>query len=188
MGYLTQNKDFNNYTLRINIRIRSTWIVRNSVLIYFILSSFASAPNFSLTSTKDIFILLKISKYVFGRFPHFVFLSSKYLRQTTFGLNFPKSAHYKGCRQICAMFDQNSVEIVRHVRIHYLYHSVISIVTTPRLRKFFKCLLYQIFTYWLNVWVVLSNSLILPHSFVCAPGWWKFITYTNVFYLKVYNT
>lgn len=188
MGYLTQNKAFSNYTLRINIRIRATWVARNSIIIYFLLSSFAHIPNFSLTLTKDIFIWLNISKYVFGRFPHLVFLSSKYLRQTTFGLNFPKSAHYNGCLQIDSMLDQKPVEIASNIKTHRLYYNVISIVTTPRLRKFFKCFLYQIFTYWLNVWVLLPNSLIFPHSFVCTPVWWQFITYTNVFYLKVYNT
>ena len=188
MGYLIQNRVCTNYTFRATIRIRATWVLRNSIIIYFILSSFAHIANFTLTLTKDVFIWLKISKYVFARFPKLVFLSSKYLRQTTFGLNFPKSAHYNGCLQIHSMLKQKPVSSVWGYNTHRLYNSSISIVTTPRLRKFFKCLLYQIFKYWLNIWVLLPESVVLPHSFVCAPVWWQFITYTNVFYFKVYST
>lgn len=188
MGYFIQQKDCIHHTLRVNIRIKATWILRNSTLLYFILTSFAHIHNFSLTTTKDIYVWRKISKYIFGRSPHLTFLSSKYLRQTTFGLNFPKSAHYNSCLQIHSMLDQKAVEIVKNITNHSLYYRVISITTTPRLRKFFKCLLYQLFTHWLNVWVLLPTILTLPHSFVCASVWWQLITYTNVFYLKVYNT
>lgn len=188
MGYLIQNKACDNYTFRLNTRIRATWVARNYILIYFIITSFAHICNFTLTATNDIFIWLKISKYVFARFPHLVCLSSKYLQQVTFGLNFPKSAHYNGCLRIHSLLKQNTVLTLSRSNVHNLYSTPISIVTMPRMRKLLKCFLYQIFKYWLNVWVLLPTSLLLPHSFVCAPAWWQFITYTNVFYFKVYNT
>ena len=188
MSHLIQNINHKNYTMRLNLRIRSMWFSRNSSTISVVLLSLIKNLTFVTTVRYDALTKLYISKYIFVRFAKIVCLSSKYLQQVTFGIHFPKSAHYAGCLYIKQTLSKETFDSHIWPRNNLLYNTPIAIITTPRTCKLLKCIIYQVFKYWLNVWVSISHTLTLPHSFVCVPDWWQLVNFTNVFYLKVYNT
>lgn len=188
MGYLAQNLICTNQTLRLNLRIRSTWLLRNYFIIHTLVLSSTYTKDYTSIVLKYAAFWLKLRKYLFARFSKIVCASSRYLKQVTFGINFPKTAYYKGCLRIFNLISRVSVPQQPWLNTHTLYNTPISIVTTPRVRNLIKCTLYYMFKHWLNVWASISNSYFLPHSFTCTSLLWQLITFTNVFYFKVYNT
>lgn len=188
MGYLIQNLVHTNYTLRLNLRIRSTWLLRNYFVIYLLILSSTHINNFMSTSLKDVSFWLRLNKYLFARFAKIVCMSANYLKQVTFGINFPNTAHYIACTRILHHISYAQISDRTWLNTHVLYNTPIAIVTTPRVRTLLRCTLYYVFKYWLNTWVPMPNSYTLPHSFVCMSVWWQLITFTNAFYFKVYNT
>lgn len=188
MGYLAQNLIYTNRTLRLNLRIRSTWLLRNYFIIHTLILSSTYTKDYMSTTLKYVTFWLKLSKYLFARFSKITCMSSRYLKQVTFGINFPKTAYHKGCLRIFHLISRISIHQQPWLNTHTLYNTPIPIVTTPRVRSLIKCTLYYIFKHWLNTWAPISNSHFLPHSFTCTPLLWQLITFTNVFYFKVYNT
>lgn len=188
MGYLIQNLNCNTYTNRLNIRINATWLLRNYFSVYMTTLWGLNSDYLISTGFKNWMFWITIGKHFFGRLPQIICFSAKNLEQVTFGINFPKSAHFVGCSRIHNLLTQNSARLIPWLHTHFLYNTHIAIVTTPRVRKRLKCTLYQVLNYWLYIWVQLPSSFTLPHSFLCIPVSWKLIPFSNVFYFKVYNT
>ena len=183
MSYLTQNISHKNFTMRLNLRIRAMWFSRNSSTVTVILFSLLKSLTFTMIDDCNALFKLCIIRYVFIRFPQIVCLSSKYLQQVTFGIHFPKSAHYTGCLRINQIISKENLDSHIWRQNHFLYNTPVAIVTTPRICKLTKCIMYQLFKHWLNIWVSVPRTLTLPHSFVCVPIWWQIVSFTNVFYL-----
>ena len=188
MGYLIQNLNISTYTTRLNIRINATWLLRNYFIIYMATVWGLNSDCLVSTGFNNLTFWIKIGKHIFNRLPQITCFWTKTLEQVTFGINFPKSAHFVGCSHIHSLLIQTSVSSTPWLHTHFLYNTHIAIVMTPRVRKLLKCTLYQVLNYWLHVWAQLPSSFTLPHSFICIPILWKLIPFTNVFYFKVYNT
>lgn len=188
MSYLIQNIIRVNYTLRLNLRIRAMFLYRNYLTIHFLIFPFVGSRNLSSTAFQNLFFWLEIGKYMFARFSKIVCLSTKYLKQVTFGINFPGSAHYLCVYYINNFLFKSKVGNLMLVDSHYLYNMPIPIITAPHATKQLKYFVYQILQNWLNVWIQWSELHSLIHSFICLPLRWQLLCFTNVFYLKVYNT
>ena len=188
MSYLIQNIIRVNYTLRLNLRIRATFLFRNYFTIYCLIYPHTSTLNTYSTNVENLFFWLKIGRYLFARFAKILCLSFKYLKQVTFGLSFPKSAHYLLLYYIDNLFFKTIFYYSLWTGKHYLYNTTTQIVTAPQIRKSMKCFIYQIFNYWLNIWTQWSKLYTSSYSFICTPCWWQLLSFTNSFYFKVYNT
>ena len=191
MSYVIQNFQQPVKSLRINVRIKASIILRNFAVIYSLLSDSTKFYNtFALTyvSRRQLMAMASVS---FKALARVIFTKINYLRYTPVGLNFPLSARYNTLRNIDNLITRKEKPLnylslqARDFRCPYF--TGIPIVITPIAKRPFSYTLYKFLRLSLSQWGQWPCQYRTAIHFTNVHSYWYLLTFLNKYYFKLYN-
>ena len=147
MSYLIQNTYSPSYSLKISLRTKTAFLVRNSAVIYTLLNSTSLAFNLQyFTFSYSINAVVKLG-YFFDKFTKVVFPKPKFLQYEPIGTNFSTSAYYTCLVNIDSLLT-NSVKFTEFAPLSnnnfkYPYFLKTRIAITPIAKRPLSLALYK---------------------------------------------
>ena len=191
MSYLIQNFFSPSHSLKISLRVRTSFVVRNLNVIFNLLSNHTYAfnlPNKSYTYPQQIFFN---SIHYFTRVSTVLFPSPKFLKFIPFGINFPKSAQYKALSELNMKYANVPTTYVfpplTTSAFMYPYFSRPQIVITNISRKPFALALYKFLRLSLNLWFSWPRGYKINSNYTSLAKSWYMLLFLNKYFFKVYS-
>jgi hypothetical protein len=156
MSYLIQNTYSTATSLKISLRVRSSFLIRNVNTIY-TLTYIQEEPTRILSGLSSYRNqILMFSSHFFTRLIPILFPNPKFLRFIPFGINFPMTAHYQAIVLMLAQFKQvhpiNEFPLISRESYKYPYFMRPQIAITNISKKPFTLALYKLLRLSLNLW------------------------------------
>lgn len=156
MSYLIQNFFSPSHSLKISLRVRTAFVVRNLHVVFNLISNHTHAftiPQQTYTYSYKTFFN---SVHYFSCIHAVLFPNPKFLKFIPFGINFPKSAQFRALSELNMKYlgvkTSYSFPEISTNAFAYPYFSRPQIVITNISRKPFNLALYKFLRLSLNLW------------------------------------
>ena len=191
MSYLIQNFFSPSHSLKISLRVRTAFILRNLHVVFNLISNHTyafSIPNQSYTYSYQT--LFNSAQY-FSRVHTVLFPDPKFLKFIPFGINFPKSAQYKALSELNMKYsgvktDYSFPNITTNAFL-YPYFSRPQIVITNVSRKPFNLALHKFLRLSLNLWFTWPRGYKINSNYTSLSKSWTLLLFLNKYFFKVYS-
>lgn len=192
MSYLIQNFTYTNHFIRSNLRVRTSILARNFLLIFVLFSNSSKLFNMNAQTYVHARQVLKIWNISFKALAKVLFPKLKFLRYTPIGINFPRSAHYRTLKSLNDLLhhEVKSPTLMLPLSTHavtYPYYTGSPIAITPIAKKPFSYAMYKFLRMSLNLWFSWPKQYKLSLHYTSLNNQWLFLRFLNKYYFKVYN-
>lgn len=191
MSYLIQNFGYQHYILRVNWKVRALNLIRNYSTIYALLNSHALVLPQNVQTWQFSKLFLTTHNFYFTRFYYALFPKVKEVKHSPIGVNFAKSAQFAALVKLDTLAQLPSSPVLPFrtplsARL-YPYAFGTPLVITPTAKSFYFNLLHRFFHMSLSIWFYVPSSYkFFVHYTYLAPRF-RFLTFTNKYYFKVYH-
>lgn len=191
MNYLIQNFQYQQKTIRGNLRVRSSFIARNFALIYLLLSSSSVGYNLLAKTSLGDRTILKVGDAAFNALSKVLFWKIKNLKFTPIGTNFPVSAHYTGVVGLDNLISKTPyspnfpLDTGRFFNYPYFMGNPIAI--TPISGKTYSYALYKLLRMSLNMWFCWPRHYRISINHTTINSYWLILRFLNKYFFKLYN-
>ena len=148
MSYVIQNFSYPIKSLRLNVRIKASIILRNFAVVYSLLSNSAKLYNTIALTHAPQRQLMAMSHGSFRALARVLFTKIKYLRYTPIGINFPLSARYNTLRGISSLITRKDKPLsylpLQARDFTCPYFTGMPIVITPIAKRPYSYTLYKL--------------------------------------------
>ena len=155
MSYLIQNTHSTSNSLKVSLRVRSSFLIRNVNTIYSL--AYTQEESTRILSSLHSYSnqLLMFSSHFFTRLIPILFPNPKFLRFIPFGINFPATAHYQALVLMLGKLKQvqpiNKFPAIPLELYKYPYFTRPQIAITNISKKPFTLALYKLLRLSLNL-------------------------------------
>jgi len=191
MSYLIQNFTHTNYSMRLNLRSRAAFILRNIFLIYNLLIAPSKIINM-LASNKYLWRQIRfIGSNFFSKLIKILFPKPRFVRYVPIGTNFARSAHRQSLQNLDLLLQNQTLPLQLPspalAARQYPYFTGFSLSITPVAKKPFSLTLYKLLRMSLGVWFSWSRTYNLSVHYSNIHTQWLFLKFLNKYFFKVYN-
>lgn len=177
--------------MRLTLRSRAAFLVRNSALIYTFLLSPIQSLNLSSSNYKYLRQLRYLGDKLFIQLSKTLFPKPKFIKYTPLGLNFPTSAHRQSMLYIdSALRGKYSTfwfAPVSQYTIKYPYFLGNSVAITPISKRPFSLTLYKFLRMNLDLWFSWPRVYMISTNYTNIKNSWLLLKFLNNYFFKVYN-
>lgn len=191
MSYLIQNFFSLPHSLKISLRVRTAFTVRNVHAIFNLMSLHTypfkiTAQNYSYQHQ-----LLFSSNQFFSRVHSVLFPDPKFLRFIPFGINFPMSAHHKALSELNKKYTQvetsyNFPDLASN-SFSYPYFSRPQIIITNFAKKPFTLALHKFLRLSLTLWCTWPRGYKFNLNYTSLGKNFHLLLFLNKYFFKVYS-
>lgn len=191
MSYLIQNFFSPSHSLKISLRVRTAFIVRNIHVVFNLISNHTYAAILTKRSYTYAHKIFFNSVHYFSRIHTVLFPDPKFLKFIPFGINFPKSAQHKALTELNAKYSgiktSYSFPRIADNAFMYPYFSRPQIVITNISRKPFNLALYKFLRLSLNLWFSWPRGYKTNLNYTSLEKSWTLLLFLNKYFFKVYS-
>lgn len=191
MSYLIQNFFSPSHSLKISLRVRTAFVVRNLHVVFNLISNHTHAftiPQQTYTYSYKTFFN---SVHYFSRIHAVLFPNPKFLKFIPFGINFPKSAQFRALSELNMKYlgvkTSYSFPEISTNAFAYPYFSRPQIVITNISRKPFNLALYKFLRLSLNLWFSWPRGYKTNLNYTSLEKSWILLLFLNKYFFKVYS-
>jgi hypothetical protein len=191
MSYLIQNTFSSAHTLKISLRVRSSFIARNAPTVYTCLYTNTEAFRIPSNPYSYSSLIMAHSLPFFTRFYNTLFPNPKFLRFIPFGINFPISAHYTAIQIIKNRFEGNTPLVVfptyTQNTFNYPYFTRPQVAITNVSKSPFSLALHKLLRLSLSLWFVWPRGYKVNLNYTDITKSWLMLRFLNKYFFKVYS-
>lgn len=191
LSYLIQNFTYPYYTPRVNVRIRSLFLIRNVATLYVLFAAPSKAFSSHAFTRQNVLPLSYLNDAMFGAVSKVVLSKVKKLKHVPIGFNFARTAYFNTLATLDSMLSNtfSTVRLCTGVRsaITYPYSTSLPIVHTPVSKRPFSYTIYKFLHMSLNVWFRWPLHYQLSTHYSNVHKHWMLLKFLNNYYFKVYN-
>ena len=191
MSYLIQNTYSTSNPLKVSLRVRSAFLVRNVHTIYALAytQEYANRIASGIHSYNNQILLL--SSTFFTRLIPLLFPNPKFLKFIPFGINFPLTAHYSSIVLMLKQLDKtlpvNTFPSLSNDYYKYPYFTRPQIAITNISKRPFTLALYKLLRLSLNLWCIWPRSYNFTSNYTNVTKGWLLLRFLNKYFFKVYS-
>ena len=191
LSYVIQNFSYQTNSLRLNVRIRASIILRNFAVIYTLLlnsTKALSSLSITLSTRRQVYTMINGS---FKALTRVVFPKVKYLKYVPIGLNFPLSARYTTLSSIDNMITREKAPrlfpLLQSREYLCPYFTGIPLIITPVANRPYSLALYKFLRLSLNNWIQWPRQYRIYSHYTNLNTYWYLLRFLNKYYFKIYN-
>ena len=191
MSYIIQNTQSPHSTLRANPKLRSSFMVRNASIIFFLLFNSSRLFNIHASSINFRRQLTYYSDVSFLRFGSLLMRGIGDVKYEPIGTNYALSAYYTALRRLdqYSSSSKPTLSLLRCTTRVFLnpYFRPVSFILTSASKSSFQAALHKFLRMLLHSWFAWpkKNISISTHSFISANL--SLLRFLNLYYFKVYR-